>query len=170
MTKLKWVAKKMVYCQDCLSASPCLSQKSHWLASPLRHSVDEESWRLHPAGPVSHCYECKAASPFPDLWLSAVKAVTILHTAVQYKHFPFSPVPWRVYDVWNQGIRFLFRRLKKNHTRWVIGVVCGRSDHRTGEIHGSLQMDASWPRGPARRRRRDSPKSSEALPAVCREQ
>lgn len=133
MTKLKWVAKKIVYCQDCLSASPCLSQKSHRFASPLRHSVDEESWRLHPPGPVSHCYECKAASPFPDLWLSAVKAVTILHTAVQYKHFPFSPVPWRVYDVWNQGIRFLFRRLKKNHTRWVIGMVCGRSDHCTRE-------------------------------------
>lgn len=43
--------------------------------------MDEESWLMEQStGPLSHCSECKAVSPFPDLWLRAVKAVTILYT------------------------------------------------------------------------------------------
>lgn len=45
-----------------------------------------------------HLHECESASSSADLWLSAVKAVTILQAAVQYKHFPFNPVPRRAHE------------------------------------------------------------------------
>lgn len=147
-------------------------------------SVDEERWRLRSAAPLSQCYECKAASPFPDLWLSAVKAVTRRRTAVQRKHFPFSPVPRRACELAKRhsksegrvsaptsGGRRGWRKKKKKET-WeeidTIGMVWGRSEREPErrEKHATPpQMDTRWPRRPIERWRHDSPHGREALPA-----
>lgn len=56
----------------------------------LTFAVPPSLWSRH--------HECKSASSSADLCLSAVKAATLLRAAVQYKHFPFSPVPGRAHE------------------------------------------------------------------------
>lgn len=166
-----------------VSSSRCILRLAAASAHLRVTSVDEERWRSQSAAPLSHCYECKAASPFPDLWLSAVKAVTSGHTAVQYKHFPFSPVPRRVYELAKRhsksegrvsaptsgGRRGWKEKKKQREMRLTRLAWCGAGasvNRRDAEKHITPpQMDTRWPRRPIERWRHDSPHSREALPA-----
>lgn len=60
--------------------------------------------RSHP-GSLSHCEEEKAVGPFPDLWLSSVKAATIPYAA-QYStsilHSALSSGGWMS---WQKGLK-----------------------------------------------------------------
>lgn len=166
-----------------VSSSRCILRLDTAPAHLRVTSVDEERWRLQSATPLSHCYECKAASPFPDLWLSAVKAVTSRRTAVQYRHFPSSPVPRRVYELAKRhsksegrvsaptsgGRRGWKKKKKKSEmglTRLAWYGAGASVNRRDAEKHITPpQMDTRWPWRPIERWRHDSPHSREALPA-----
>lgn len=114
------------------------------------HSVNGESWRLRSSGPLSHCHERNTDSPFADLRLTAVKAVTILHTTVQYKLYPFT-LSLRDCMSWQknrQKIRGFCTESggQSRKTTWIetdmIGIVWGRNSRHGTKWKGKSREQA----------------------------